>query len=505
MADTSAATVTLSRRVRPAAAPLRPPAPGLATSPPASQSLIAALRSAGVPLVTNADATYERARHVFDTRFDYHPQAIALCRAAGDVQACLAAAQHARVAFRVRGGGHSFAGYSGCDGLIVDVTGLNTLAIDPAAMTATVGGGCKQGDLNTALLQAGLHLPTGDWEEVCVGGYMQGGGFGATSRTNGLNSDHVIAVRVMLADGRVVHADEHTNYDLYWAVRGGTGNNFGVLLDITYRLRPRPQLSAGIVAFSLAGDAQREQGIAALMAYQAGFMLTAPATLNSSALIAETVDPASESPWLVIETIQVGSEAERRAAIQPLLSLPGATEAFDWTRVLSPDPLPPFNRTSRLIERLVTAQEWRALLRFMDQSPNRWTQLFLKAHGGALNQYPREASAFVHRQAHFNLFMDTFWPTPQDQAAADAFRKAWQVQVAPLWAGHIYQNFPETDAPDYRRNYWGDAYPALAAVKAKYDPTGAFDFPQAILAADAGPVRWPEPVARALACPIQTQ
>ena len=100
---------------------------------------------------------------------------------------------------------------------------------------------------------------------------MQGGGFGTTSRTYGMNSDNVLAVRMMLADGRLVRADASRNHDLWWAVRGGTGNNFGVLLEITYQLYPMPQITTGEVAFSLAPD-KRDQGIAALMAYQAGFM-----------------------------------------------------------------------------------------------------------------------------------------------------------------------------------------------------------------------------------------
>ncbi len=453
-------------------------------------------------LVLPDEDAYDACRALFDQRFDPRPKAIALCKSEHDVRLCLAAAQHNRVAFRVRGGGHSFAGYSACDGLIIDVAGLDRVSIDRRAMAATVGGGCQQGKLKPLLDDAGLFVPIGDWSEVGIGGFMQGGGFGPTSRTFGMNCDHVEAVRVMLADGRVVVATERVNHDLWWAVRGGTGGNFGVVLDMTYRLLPAQAFAVESIGFSLA-PAKREQGIAALLAYQAGFMLTgAPDTLNSSAVIMQACDPAAESPWLVIEAVHVGAEAEMIAALQPLLSLPGAVPGFDPRKLLPPGPMPPFSRSSRLIGRAVTADEWRALLAFMDTSPNRQTQLFLKAHGGAINRYGRERSAFIHRDAHCNMFMDVFWPTPADRAPAEAFRDLWRAHVAPLWNGGIYQNFPEADAPDYRWNYWGPAYPALAAVKSKYDLTGAFDFPQAIERGNMAAVTQLPTVARALASAI---
>ncbi len=449
-------------------------------------------------LIQPGEDAYESARVLFDQRFDPHPEAIALCRSERDVRACLAAAQRHDVAFRIRAGGHSFAGYSACDGLIIDVAGLDDVSIDRGAMTATVGGGCQQGKLKPLLDHAGLFAPIGDWPGVCIGGFMQGGGFGPTSRTFGLNCDHVAAVRMMLADGRIVVADERVNRDLWWAVRGGTGGNFGVVLDVTYRLRKLPVFARENVAFSLA-PGKREQGVDALLAYQAGFMLTgAPDTLNSSAVIMQAWDPAEESPWLVIQAVHVGAEAEMMAALQPLLSLPGAVPGFDPGPLLPPDPIPPYSRSSRLIGRNVTQEEWRALLTFMDTSPNRQTQLFLKAHGGAINSYPRERSAFIHRDAHCNMFMDVFWPTPEDRAPAEAFRDRWRAHVAPLWNGHIYQNFPEADAPDYRWNYWGDAYRALAAVKAKYDPTGAFKFEQSIEAGGASSGRGPPGIEQAI-------
>ncbi len=492
--------VTLSRSLRCLAD--RRPFPGYTAIEP-KEGWVKELQAAmNGRVVVPEEADYDHRRRLFDPRFDPKPMAIALCTGEGDVRACLAVARQDRVPFTIRGGGHSFAGYSGGDGLIVDVSGLDSVVIAKSAMTLTVGGGCQQGRLAGPLAQAGLHVPTGDWGDVCIGGYMQGGGFGGTSRTFGMNSDSVLSIRMMLADGRVVTASETANHDLWWAVRGGTGNTFGVVLEITYRLHQMPPLARFVMAFSLAPE-NRQQGIDALLAYQSGFMASgAPDTLNSSAVIAQSFDPARGGPWLAIEAIQIGTLDELLTNVEPLLGLPGLETGFDERCLVPPSVMPPFARTSRLIGRTITGDEWRDLLAVFDTSPNPQSQVFLRAHGGKINSYPRERSAFIHRDAHCNMFMDVYWPAPEDRPAAEAFRERWRAHVEPLGNGHIYQNFPETDAPDYEQNYWGAAYPALAAVKAKYDPACLFDFPQAVRPGSAADVSWPPSVVNALAAGI---
>ena len=126
-------------------------------------------------VVTRGQSDYDTRRALFDTKFNFHPQAIALCASEDDIRTCLALARAHGVAFRIRAGGHSFAGFSGCDALVVDISFLDRIAIDKAAMQLTVGGGCQQCKVMQALAEAALHVPTGEWETVCIGGYMQGG------------------------------------------------------------------------------------------------------------------------------------------------------------------------------------------------------------------------------------------------------------------------------------------------------------------------------------------
>ena len=494
----ASAPQALSRRVFGRGQP-RPlaPAPAHAERAPWVEALQQAL---GGKAITPDSATWDSRRRVFDTRFDPRPQAIALCAGEADLRGCLAVARAHAVPFRIRAGGHSFSGASSCDDLIIDVTGFDGAVI--AGQRLTAGGGCKQGNVKALLDQAQLAVPLGSWDEVCLGGFMQGGGFGETSRTHGLNCDHVEAVRVMLADGRIVHADRETNYDLWWAVRGGTGNNFGVLLDITYRLRPKPATASLLVGFSLAPQ-QREQAVAALLAYQAGFMLEgAPDTVNSSAVIGKSVPPSPAGDWLVFEVLRVGTQAEMVEAAGPLISLPGATTPFDITPLLMPDPMPPFSRASRLIERPVDAEGWRRLLALLDESPNPLSRCYIRAHGGAFNAVAEEASAFIHRRAQCNLFLDVFWQDAVSRAPAEAFQGRWRDMVQPWSEGRIYQNFPEADAPDYAAAYWGRAYPALRAVKSKYDPANLFRHPQAVEPGSRDAVSWPPLVVEALGRPI---
>ena len=164
---------------------------------------------------------------------------IAFCEVSADVRCCLEFARKYQVPFTCRSGGHSTAGYCLVNGgLVIDVSRMDDIYVDPGARTARVGAGANFHKVNAILESYGLHVPGGGCPEVGVAGYMQGGGYGFTSRMFGIHCDNVLQVELMLADGTIVRANSVEHADLYWAVRGGTGNNFGVLLATTYQLYP---------------------------------------------------------------------------------------------------------------------------------------------------------------------------------------------------------------------------------------------------------------------------
>jgi FAD/FMN-containing dehydrogenase len=452
------------------------------------------------------DQGYDTARRLWDRRFDPRPAVVAYCADSPDVATCLAFARTQRMAFRVRSGGHSFAGYSACDGMILDVSRLDSIAIDAPGLRATVQAGCAFEKLGPALAGAGVDLPIGDWPSVSIAGFMMGGGYGLTARTHGMNCDHVVAVQMMLADGRIVRADASCNADLFWAVRGGAGGSFGVLLEITYRLLPHAPTSELVIGWPLASDAGRAAAVQALLALQAGFArgsAAAATNISAMALFSATGAGGGPQPWLVLDAIQVGDAAALDAAVRPLLAIAGAQPGFNPQTLFRNADVPPLARAARYVARDLSAAEWDRVLGFVLQTPNPLSIFYLDALGGAINAVPPEACAFIHRDAAFNAWLDVFWEEDAQMQPALAFQRDWCALMAPLTNGRSYQNFPDAALAEFAAAYWGEAYPALAAVKRKYDPDCRFAFPQAVGRDAPAPV-WPPAVLEALARPIDT-
>jgi FAD/FMN-containing dehydrogenase len=456
-------------------------------------------------VVLPGDRGYDADRQVFNRRFDPHPSAIIHCQVARDVRLCLGAVRRHRTEFRVRAGGNSFAGYSGSDGVIIDVSGLNDVSLDPERLVATVGAGCSFAKLQAVLGDHELHVPLGDAKNVSIGGFMQGGGFGLTSRTYGMNCDHVRELRVMLADGRVVRANGTINHDLWWAMRGGTGGNFGILLGARYRLHPAPVQNRWCLGWRLSRDTDIDNAISGLMTLQERFMIPgSPPEMNVSAsvlYIADQPETFPQTPWLLMWGTYVGPERRMDSLLEPLLCNPGCWPRFE--PVFGIRRRRKFDRSSRLVSRQLRPADWRTILsHFLANAPNRQSVLQIDVWGGAIHSCASESSAFVHRDAAFNIAVTTWWQNKREERKSRSFLSGWGDLVMPFWNGGIYQNFPTADVADYERSYWGPAFPALTAVKHKYDPHRLFDFPQAIRPGSIGRVSWPPRVIKALGRPI---
>jgi FAD/FMN-containing dehydrogenase len=459
-------------------------------------------------LVLPGHDSYDMDRKIFNARFDPHPAAIARCMVERDVRLCIDTVRTFKIPFSIRAGGNSFAGYSASDGMIIDVGRIDDVFVDRENLVATVGCGCSFGKLNSILNDHRLHLPLGDAKRVRTAGFMQGGGFGLTSRTFGMNSDSVLEVRVLLADGRVVRASETINHDLWWAVRGGTGGNFGVLLNTRYRLRSAPKQNPWCLGWRLSQDYDLDDAVSALITLQRAFIdSNSSPEMNVSAVVVFLADQPNgppQVPWLVMAGTYVGSEAEMDALLEPLLANRGCWPMF--LPLFGARPQLKFDRCSRLVSRSLGSETWRSILsHFLTHTPNRLSTLQIDVWGGAIASYPRERSAFIHRDVAFNIGLTVWWQDESEETALRSFQSSWSDLLKPFWNGHIYQNFPSADAPDYRSNYWGDAFPALFAVKQKYDPEGLFNFPQSITSGDRKPppAKWPATIVEALRRPIQ--
>ena len=456
-------------------------------------------------IVMPGDPDYNQDRVLFNPVFNPFPSMIVYCVVESDVAYALKLAQMSTVPFTVRSGGHCTAGFSAASGVLIDVSGLGDVAVDATAMTATVGCGCTFGKLDATLAPYGLHVPGGECDDVRVGGYVQGGGYGFTSVTYGMNCDNVLSMRVMLADGSIVTATPTVNFDLWWAMRGGTGGNFGVLLNVVYQLRPLGDVFGWAIIWPLQTEADFENATGAFLALQSGYMRTATSpnlniqvSLCQQPGVAGGLPPLPMVPYLMVRGLYVGDAVDGQAAIQALCDLPGAVT--QWTQMDSflnlnqnllsvpygmpnfpPNfPMPCEDKASRYVARDLASAEWRSLLNYFVTSPNPYSYFYMEFYGGAINASQPQDSAFVHRDVAFNAVLDVFWSAPAEQQPAQDFLVGWMALMEPLYNGHVYQNYPRLNDANYANKYWGDAQAGLYAVKCKYDPGMAFTFAQCV-------------------------
>ncbi|MCE8530771.1 FAD-binding oxidoreductase [Ruegeria pomeroyi] len=462
-------------------------------------------------VVLPGDPEYDTDRMLSNPRFSAYPQVIVYCEVETDVAECLRVARALSMAVVVRSGGHSTAGFSSQNGFLIDVSRMNDVCVSPEALRAWVGPGTKFGKFNAKLLPYNLHTPGGACPDVCVGGYMQGGGYGFTARIFGMNCDQVEEIRVMMTDGRIVHANAEVNPDLFWAVRGGTGSNFGVLLGVKYRLYRSSTFAGFSVRWSMQTDAGVQDAATSLAWLQENFMRTgAPDTMGYQMIWAfEGPEGQTKEPVLLMRGMYRGTREDLQEKLAPVLALPGATlqalydpqQYIDLNRILLSEPYevpefpadmspmpPPEAKISRYVAKPIDAAGWKTLLDYFRTSPSPYTIAAMEIYGGAIARMPKSETAFFHRDVYCDLFFDVFWLTEQEKETMLAFIAGWEAAFAPHWTGQSYQNYPSPDNPGFADEYWGDTYWLLRLIKHKYDPLNLLRFPQSI-----EPLEWHPP------------
>lgn len=445
-------------------------------------------------LVFPGEADYEQDRQESNPAFQAFPLMIAYCAAITDVALILGVARDAGIQVACRSGGHSTAGYSVNDGIVLDTSGMNDVVVNAAAKTATVGPGTQFEKLNATLDSYHLHVPGGGCPDVCVGGYMQGGGYGFTSREFGMHCDNVLAVLVMLVDGSIVAADANNHADLFWAIRGGTGNNFGVLLQTTYQLHDLWQIQGFGLRWSL-NDAP-----AALVAIQQNYTRgSAPATLGHMTVITLQAD---NQPYLLMRGVFDGSAAQAMQALAPLLATPGVQfdiplqqnsyyqintlllETAPWTIPFVPAQPPNTSikedKQSGYIATPVPLSHWQKVIAYYRTAPAAFNTVVIEPYGGQISSTPTYANAFVHRRVDMDFFVDSFWVNDADKPRAEAWLDGFMQLMAPYFNGEQYQNYPRRNTANYRQAYWGNAFSTLLRIKQRYNNTTLLDFEQSI-------------------------
>jgi FAD/FMN-containing dehydrogenase len=413
---------------------------------------------------------YEAFRRPAMPRFaDVRPAAIVRCASAADVAEALAYARAQHVA--VRSGGHCFAGRSSTDGVVIDVGPMHGVRVDGDVVH--VGAGARLADVYDALYERGGAIAGGCGPDVGIAGLLLGGGLGVLGRMHGLTCDQLLAAEVVLGDGRVVRCDADTERDLFWALRGAGGGQFGVVTEFTLRVVEGPASTV----FHLRWPRSRA---ADLIARWQAWAPDAPDELAASLLctpggvhlfgLAAGVDPDLD---VLPEPDSATVEQLPWRAAKAWLALHGPGEgpprALDYARSeFFSEPLP-----NEAVDALVAGFEdaaGRGISCELDFSP--W--------GGAYNRVPVHATAFPHRAERFLLKQAVYVPAGEDPGPAREWLDASWAAVHPCGSGGVYPNFPDHELDDPLRAYHGANLERLREVKATYDPERVFTFPQSL-------------------------
>ncbi|ABS25810.1 FAD-binding oxidoreductase [Anaeromyxobacter sp. Fw109-5] len=435
------------------------------------------------------ESGYEQARTLWNAMIDRHPAAVVRAAGAADVMRAVAFAREHDVLLSVRGGGHNIAGNAVCEGgLTIDLTPMKSVRVDPGRRTARVEPGVTLGELDRETQAFGLVTPVGVNSTTGVAGLTLGGGFGWTSRKLGLTVDNLISADVVTADGRLLHASEDENADLFWAIRGG-GGNFGVVTSFEFRLHPLgPTVLAGLVIHPFA-RARELLGEWRRIVAAAPDELTAWVVLRKAPPLPFLPAEVHGTEILVLAMCWTGNVEDGQKALAPLRALGkphadvvGPVPFVAWQSALDPL-LTPGARNYWKSHELAEVGDGAldVLVDHAGRLPTPECEVFLGALGGAVSRVPADATAYPHRDVPYFVNVHTRWRDPAEDSVCVGWARALFDALAPHATGGVYVNFmPEDEAQRVRPGAYGANYDRLARIKAKYDPDNLFHLNQNI-------------------------
>ena len=434
-------------------------------------------------VIEKGDPRYDEARSLYNAMIDKKPALIARVADVADVIAAVNFARENDLLLAIRGGGHNGPGLGSCDdGLVIDMSRLRGVRVDPTAKTVRVEPGCTQGDVDHATHAFGLAVPAGIVGSTGVAGLTLGGGHGYLSRAFGLTIDNLLEADVVLADGRFVTASEQENPDLFWALRGG-GGNFGVVTSFLFRGQAVKMIYGGPIFWDIK-DAKK-----VMQAYR-DFLPTAPEKLMPFVGL-KTVPPGAPFPeehWgkkvVALISCYNGPASEGEKLMAPILrKLP--PPLFNWMGEM------PFTALQGLFDPLLPkGLQWYwkgdfvkelpdaaidAHIEFASKSPSGMCLTHLYPIDGAVRRVAADATPWGARDATFSMVIAAVDHDPKNAEALKKWGRAYWEAVHPYNLGGGYVNFMDGDENDGRiQATYGANYKRLAAVKKKYDPKNLF-------------------------------
>jgi FAD/FMN-containing dehydrogenase len=432
-------------------------------------------------LIQPDDPGYDEARKVYNGMIDKRPRMIARCSDVADVISCVSFARENDVLLALRGGGHNGAGWGVVDdGLVIDLSGIRGVRVDPEARTVRVGGGCTWGEVDHATHAFGLAVPTGIVSTTGVAGLTLGGGHGYLTRKYGLTVDNLLEADVVLADGSFVKASTEQNEDLFWAIRGG-GGNFGVVTSFLFRGNPVSTVYAGPTLWEI--DQAEE-----VLRWYREFSPQAPEDLYGffAFLIVPPGPPFPEHlhnktmcgvVWCYSGPLEGAEEAFR-----PIRQL--GPPALD---LVSPLPLPALNSMFDALYPPGLQWYWKgdfaselsdealALhIKHGSEIPTLHSSMHLYPIDGAVHRVGKNDTAFSYRDVRWSTVYAGIDPDPANAERITEWARSYWEDLHPYSAGGAYVNFMMDEGQERIKATYQENFERLATIKNKYDPTNLF-------------------------------
>ncbi|MBV8155717.1 MAG: FAD-binding oxidoreductase [Candidatus Eremiobacteraeota bacterium] len=438
-------------------------------------------------VLTPVDDSYEAARKVYNAAIDRRPAIIARCVDAADAIAALRFAQENHLPLAVRGGGHSAPGSCTCDdGLVVDLSHMRSVRVDPQNQTVRAEGGCVWGDVDHATHAFGLAVPCGFVSTTGVGGLTLGGGIGYLTRRYGLTIDNLLGADVVLADGSYVRASADENPDLFWALRGG-GGNFGIVTSFLFRAHPVHTVYGGPIFWPLSNGAE-------VLSQWRDFILKAPEDLNGwfGFVTIPATPPFPEryrgETMCVTTWCYTGDLSGAESALRPVRSF--APAAMDFC---GPMAFPALQSMFDAVHPPGLHWYWKAdffrdlpegavdlHLRYARTLPSAHSTMHLYPVNGAAHRAGRSETAFSFREANF---AEVIVGVDSDGSSGERLRewaRSYWSALHPFSAGGAYVNMAMDEGEEFVRAAYRENYPRLARIKDAYDSGNTFRINQNI-------------------------
>ncbi|KPV41856.1 FAD-linked oxidase [Thiohalorhabdus denitrificans] len=452
--------------------------------------------------VTETSPEYDASRQIWNAMIEKRPALIIRAAGQADILRTINFAREHELLLAVRGGGHNIAGKALCDGgVVLDLSALRGVHVDPQARTVRVEPGATLGDMDHETQAFGLATPLGINSTTGVAGLTLGGGFGWLTRKFGMTVDNLVSAEVVTSDGDLRKASETSEPDLFWAIRGG-GGNFGVVTSFEFRLHPvGPEVLSGLIFYPLAEAPQilrRYRDFVAEMPEELSVWAVLrkapplpflPESAHGTEVLALALmyagDP--ETGWRAVEPLEeLGTPIGKHVGVQPYTAFQAAFDPL----------LTPGARNYWKSQDLATLNDavLETVVDYAWHLPSDECEIFIASLGGAMARVPSDATAYAGRDANFVMNVHTRWRDAAADGQCRQWARAFSEAVAPNATGGVYVNFLSQDEADRVHAAYGGNYERLAGIKVRYDPANLFRNNQNIAPAGSGQGREPESV-----------